>query len=222
MHSEGKDACTARAVKNHRNRRRGDELGLGSPRVEISIHTRAAALHLVHVAEGFGAAGIAVALRFEYEDASSRSLYLMNGKQVAHMWWPQLKADDAGVAWRGNNGICTDCGVYWAAVANPEPTKQIARLVFTASEDGTSYALIALTLASRVPYHEPSPVSFGGPDNWSAALVMHALIEGLAGVRDTDVAYRSVELSPRWIAGQVDDVTVTARYPASQGYVSYR
>jgi hypothetical protein len=146
----------------------------------------------------------------------------MSGKQLAGAWWPHLKADDAGVAWRGPNGLCADCGVFWAAVANPDPAKPIARLVFTASDEGASYALIALTLASRMPYHEPSAVSFGGPDNWSAALVMHALMEGLAGVRDTDIAYRAVELSPRWAAAGVDEVSVTARYAASQGYVSYR
>lgn len=195
---------------------------LGSPRVEIPIHATAPALDLVHVEDGAGASGVAVALRFEYEDGSSRSLYLTNGKQLANTWWPHLKAGDAGVAWRGANGLCADCGVFWAAVANPEPAKPIDRLVFTASEEGASYALLALTLASRMPYHEPPPVSFGGPDNWSAALVMYALMQGLAGVRDTDVAYRAVELSPRWAAAGVDDVSATARYAASQGYVSYR
>ena len=195
---------------------------LGSPRVEISIHATAPALHLVHVQDGAGASGVAVALRFEYEDGSARSLYLMNGKQLANTWGPHLKADDSGVAWRGPNNLCADCGVFWAAVANPEPAKPIARLVFTASEEGASYALIALTLASRMPYHEPPAVSYGGPDNWSAALVMYALMEGLAGVRDTDGAYRAVEISPRWTAAGVDDVSATARYIASHGYVSYR
>jgi hypothetical protein len=195
---------------------------LGSPRVEIPIHATAPALHLVHVQDGAGASGVAVALRFEYEDGSARSLYLMNGRQLANTFWPHLKADDAGIAWRGPNGLCADCGVFWAAVANPEPAKPIARLVFTASDEGASYALLALTLASRMPYHESPAVSFGGPDNWSAALVMYALMEGLAGVRDTDVAYRAVELSPRWSVAGVDDVSATARYAASQGYVSYR
>lgn len=51
---------------------------------------------------------------------------------------------------------------------------------------------------------------------------MHALIEGLAGVRDLDTGYRSVELSPRWMAGGVDEVAATARYAASSGYVTYR
>jgi hypothetical protein len=51
---------------------------------------------------------------------------------------------------------------------------------------------------------------------------MYALMEGLAGVHDAEVAYRRVELSPRWAAANVDDVSVVARYAASDGYVSYR
>jgi hypothetical protein len=73
-----------------------------------------------------------------------------------------------------------------------------------------------------MPYHEACAVSFGGPDNWGAALVIHALMAGLAGARDLETAYRSVEVSPRWMAAGVDEVTATARYRASPGYVSYR
>jgi hypothetical protein len=51
---------------------------------------------------------------------------------------------------------------------------------------------------------------------------MYALMEGLAGVHDADVAYRRIELSPRWAASNVDDVSVAARYAAGDGYVSYR
>jgi hypothetical protein len=161
-------------------------------------------------------------LRFEYEDGSARTQYIASGKQIAGTWFPKLEGADAGVAWRGANGVCGDVGVFWAAIANPEPQKTIARLSVLPADESSGYALIALTLASRMPYHAPPAVSFGGPDNWSAALVMYALVEGLAGVREADVAYRRVELSPRWAAAKVDEVAVTARYAASEGYVSYR
>jgi hypothetical protein len=49
-----------------------------------------------------------------------------------------------------------------------------------------------------------------------------ALIEGLAGIRDTDGQLRAVELSPRWSAGKVKDVRATVRYPATNAYFSYR
>ena len=51
---------------------------------------------------------------------------------------------------------------------------------------------------------------------------MAALVEGMAGVKDKEVAYTSPIVSPRWIAAGVDSVDVTARYAASHGYVSYR
>ena len=88
-------------------------------------------------------------------------------------------------------------GVSWAAIANPEPGQDdCAARVPGASEEGATYALLAMTLADRMPYQEAPAVSFGGPDNWSAALVMYALMEGLAGVRDEDTAFRAVRLSP--------------------------
>ena len=195
---------------------------LGFRSVEIPIHARAGALHLLHAAEGDGASGLVAALRFEYDDGSARTQYIASGKQIAGTWFPKLEATDAGVAWRGANGVCGDVGVFWAAIPNPEPAKTIARLAILPAAEDSGYALIALTLASRMPYHAPPAVSFGGPDNWSAALVMYALMEGLAGVRDADVAYRRVELSPRWAAANVDDVSVTARYAAGDGYVTYR
>ena len=65
-------------------------------------------------------------------------------------------------------------------------------------------------------------MSHGGPDNWSAGLVLYALMEGLAGVRDQDTAFRAVRLSPRWSASEARNVTVTTRYAASTGYVHYR
>jgi hypothetical protein len=112
--------------------------------------------------------------------------------------------------------------VYWAAIVNPEPEKVIEKLTFSGSQEGSVYSVVGVTLASRAPYHEPAPVSFGGPDKWSGGLVLYSLMEGLAGVRDEETAFRSVRLSPRWTASHVNNVSITARYPASQGYVSYR
>ncbi|MFH0756770.1 MAG: hypothetical protein V2B15_05750 [Bacteroidota bacterium] len=69
---------------------------------------------------------------------------------------------------------------------------------------------------------KPKAESFGGPDNWAAALGMAALVEGLAGVRNTGLAYSDVLLSPRWASASVDSVTVTTRFAASDGYLAYR
>jgi hypothetical protein len=74
---------------------------LGFRSVEIPIHARAGALHLLHAAGGDGASGLVAVLRFEYEDGSARTQYIVSGKQIAGTWFPKLEAADAGVAWRG-------------------------------------------------------------------------------------------------------------------------
>lgn len=188
-------------------------------RVDIPIHQKAAAVYVLHAAEGVLGSNVAGALRFEYEDGASRSMYLFRDKHIAGANWIKLTSPDAGVAWTGANGY--HC-LSWTAIPNPDADKTIARIAILPSEEGAQYALAGLTLGDRMPYHEPGPVSFGGPDNWSGALVMHAVIEGLAGVRDLGTAYRFVEISPRWAAADVPEASATARYAASSGYVSYR
>ena len=49
-----------------------------------------------------------------------------------------------------------------------------------------------------------------------------ALIEGLAGIKDSGLAFDKVTLSPRWTATKERDVAMTAKYEASRGYVAYR
>jgi hypothetical protein len=64
-------------------------------------------------------------------------------------------------------------------------------------------------------------VSFGGPDNWAAGAVVYGLVEGLAGVVDRDVAYRTAGVAPRWPAADTNEAKVVVHYPASDGYVAY-
>jgi hypothetical protein len=189
-----------------------------APAVEIPLHRQAAAVYLLHTVYGSSASNVAGAIRFDYEDGSTRGVYLYRDKHIAGANWVKLNPD-AGVAWSAPNDF--HC-VSWAAIANPEPAKSIAKLVVVASEEGARYTLAGLTLGTRMPHHEAGPVSFGGPDNWSAALAMYAVMEGLAGVRDLATVYGDVEVSPRWTAAGVEEVAATARYAASSGYVSYR
>lgn len=51
---------------------------------------------------------------------------------------------------------------------------------------------------------------------------MAALVEGLAGVKDSSTAYRKSVVAPRWIAAGTDSADVCIKYAASNGYVSYR
>ncbi len=54
----------------------------------------------------------------------------------------------------------------------------------------------------------------GGPSGWGAAAMISALIEGLAGIRDDDVLFRRVTVSPRFVAANIDRASVCARYAA--------
>ncbi|MFW5798269.1 MAG: hypothetical protein ACOCXX_01315 [Planctomycetota bacterium] len=57
---------------------------------------------------------------------------------------------------------------------------------------------------------------------WGMAQWTEALVAGLAGMVDNTSQWRTVSLSPRWSAAEVDTVRATARYAASTGYVAYR
>ena len=110
-------------------------------------------------------------------------------------------------------------GVCWAAVDNPNPRKEISKLIFHAPLEGGIYAVIGVTLANRPHYVSPKGESFGGPDNWAAATGMAALVEGLAGIKNEGLAYRTVDLSPRWTSANIDSARVTVALPASNAYV---
>jgi hypothetical protein len=191
------------------------------PQVEVLLKKKAAAIYLLHAAESKSGSGIVAGLRFEYADGTHAGVYIVNGRNISYWWFPTLKAENAGIAWRGANGVVGDVGVSWAAIPNPSPEKVIDRITFNSSLEGNAYAVMGITLADRMEYHEPGGASYGGPDNWSGALVMYALMEGLAGIKDEATCFHSVRLSPHWIPAGARDAAITARYPASQGYVSY-
>ncbi len=67
-------------------------------------------------------------------------------------------------------------------------------------------------------FRTPNEVNYSG---WGMAQWVDALLEGLAGVKDTDAVMRQVEVSPRWAAARIKDAHATARYAVSDGYFSY-
>ena len=113
-------------------------------------------------------------------------------------------------------------GVCWAAIDNPNPKKTIAKLIFDAPLEGGIYAILGVTLANQKHYIKPKGESFGGPDNWAAANGMAALVEGLAGVKNSGLAYDKVKFSPRWTSAGVDSVNVTVQLTASGAYLAYQ
>jgi hypothetical protein len=125
------------------------------------------------------------------------------------------------LAWRGRSDVCPNVGIYWYGLDNPHPERTIRALVFSGTLDGAIYAVAGVTLADQPLHRKPPRVSFGGPDNWAAGAIVYALIEGLAGVVDRDVAYRRASVAPRWPAAGTSDAKVVVHYPASDGYLAY-
>lgn len=58
-------------------------------------------------------------------------------------------------------------------------------------------------------------------DAWGSSAMLHALMEGLAGVEDRWVLFQSVQLSPRWEAAGVNDAEVRASYACSGAHLGY-
>ncbi len=73
-----------------------------------------------------------------------------------------------------------------------------------------------------VAYNPNGKVDEGIPDNWGQAAVYSALIEGLAGVVDKGIQFRSVEISPRWLAANKDNAEVTVAYGPTSAAVNYK
>ena len=195
----------------------------GFPRqAEVPVHDTASAVYLLHSSSDNIPSRVAGAITFVYSDGTEASQYLFKGEEVTNWWFSSLNNEKAGVAWWGPNPRSTKVGVCWAAINNPQPHKEIAKLVFRPPLEGGIYAVIGVTLADRPHYVPPKGESFGGPDNWASATGMAALVEGLAGVRNEGLGYSVAALAPRWTSAGTDSAHVTVTLPASNGYVAYR
>jgi|GEM_PF-227903 len=189
---------------------------------EVPVHDTAGAVYLLHSSSDNIPSRVAGGITFVYSDGSEASQYLFKGEEVTNWWFSSLSNEKAGVAWWGPNPRSTKVGVCWAAINNPEPQKEITKLVFHASLEGGIYAVIGVTLADRPLYVPTKGESFGGPDNWASATGMAALVEGLAGVRNEGLGYSVAALSPRWTSAETDSVRVMVTLPASNGYIAYQ
>jgi hypothetical protein len=125
------------------------------------------------------------------------------------------------VAWRGSNAKSDHVGAYIYGMNNPFPGKVIDKIKFHAAENNTKWMVMGITLADKPVYFKPDMVSTGIPDNWGAAAVVYALVEGLIGVKDTGVAFNNITLAPRWPASDVKKASAVVKYEASGGYLAY-
>jgi len=197
-----------------------------SPRLEMPVGRTAGSIYILHTVSNLPE-GVAGQVILEYADGSRHVQDIIRGRHVTGWWMPEACGPGAGrpttaVAWRGKNEICSNVGVLAYGMDNPHPDRKIERIVLEGPRAGGLWLVLGVTLCDRQVYLPPSTVSFGIPDNWGAAAVVYALIEGLVGAKDEGVAFEPALLAPRWAAAGVDRAGATVTYPASGGYVAYQ
>ncbi|MEO8862112.1 MAG: hypothetical protein ABI358_11850, partial [Ginsengibacter sp.] len=191
--------------------------------ISIPVNDTAACIYLLHTASKPSSENVAGIVKIIYEDGSNYLQYIIMGKQLAYWWFTELKTETSGVAWYGKNEVSEGIGMSWCAIDNPHPQKKIKSIVLQSSQNNNIYAVLGITLSNQKHYVPVNPVSFGGPDDWAAATNMDAMIEGLAGVKNSvhSEAFEAPIISPKWVTTKSDSVHATVRFAASKGYVAY-
>ncbi|HEY4988538.1 MAG TPA: hypothetical protein VII09_01970, partial [Opitutaceae bacterium] len=192
--------------------------------VDVPVNAEAACIYFLHTSTKPGSEKICGSVAFVYSDGTQSVQYISMGKHLTYWWFPELKTDVSGIAWHGPSPVADDVGLSWCAIDNPSPEKKIQSVRLRAPDDDGIYTVLGMTLADRVHYIAPNPVSYGGPDDWAAATAMAAMVEGLAGVTDGPLtqAFSHPVIAPRWDLTEDRTILATVRYPASDGYVAYR
>ncbi|MGC9343727.1 MAG: hypothetical protein ACP5E3_13570, partial [Bacteroidales bacterium] len=174
------------------------------------VHTQSGGNHLGHIS-------------LNYDDGSRHKIYISGGDNIRGWWFPsENPGGNVRLAASVSNEKSLAVGAYVYGFNNPNPEKKISNIEFVGAEAPGKWIILALTSSDYPVYYPPSPISYGAPDNWGAAAVIYALIEGLAGLKDTGIAFNRATLAPRWEAAGVDKVSATAKYEASGGYLTYQ
>ena len=190
----------------------------------IEINKKAKSLYFLHTMAGSGLAGW---VDLYYADGSYHRKFIESGRQLKNWWNPadgsysRTTGWNYKVAWSYHNGK-SRVGVYNWGLNNPYPAKKITKLVFHHSRNSVKWFILGITISDQPAYFKWPRETGDHLVNWHSASLLSALIEGLAGIKDAGVAYNRVTLSPRWSVTDVEDISVTAHYPASQNYVSYQ
>ncbi len=191
-------------------------------KISLMAGMKAKSVYLLHTT---GQSYYAGNIKLIYEDGTVFTDHMATGK-IANWWYPSESQDrkqvpEFRVAWRGQNRFSRNVGVGLYGLNNPYPDKIISAIVFEGSRTKNKWMVLGVTLSDHEVFFMPDIVSTGIPDNWGAAAVVYALVEGLAGVKDAGVAFDKAILAPRWEAAGVDKVSATIKYEASGGYLSY-
>lgn len=190
--------------------------------LSVPVGQKAGSLALLHATDGHSVAGM---LHIRYTDGTAHTRYIRENSEIVHFWYPKVPEIPKGIpslalAWKGPAEKVQEVGVCAFGMDNPFPGKEIDRLEFE-NPERSQWAVYGITLSDGPHFFPPSIVSTI-PDHWAAAHVLKALMEGLAGIRSTGVAFNRVSLTPRWQTAGVEEAATTAKYVPSGGYASYR
>ena len=188
--------------------------------VHIPVNRRAASLYLLHTFQG----KLAGTLTLTYADGSRHVTYL-DGATFGNWWHTPTPPAKNGMprclkAWRSDNDHYE--ALYLYGLDHPHPDRLIGSITLAPAAGSTfPWHVVALTLGEEPVWFDPGKLSYGIPDNWGAAAVVYALIEGLCGCEDSGIAFDQATLAPAWAATDVREAQATAHYPASGGYLAY-
>lgn len=185
----------------------------------LPVNAKAVSIYLLHTGSTGPYAGH---LEVVYADGSTYTDYITTG-EIGNWWTENLESKKEEVcrkAWRSNNDQYV--AFYTYGLNNPYPDKEIRSLRFSGAKGGREWNIKSVTLSDYPVYFPPDIISYGIPDNWGAAAVVYALVEGLAGVKDEGAAMNKALIAPRWVAAETNTAEVMIHYPASDGYVSYK
>lgn len=217
----------------------GNGIGIGnagtgfSKEISIPIGSTCGSVYLLHTSRNSDLVG---EFEVRYQDGTSLVKPIQQGAQVGGWFMPmkgpsryaaQVPRGPQGwpeyqLAWNGPNRTYQSVGVFVWGWNNPHPDKPIESLVFRAPCTNAQWWIPAVTVSDAPVWFPPSDLSYGIPDAWGSAAVVTALLEGLVGVRDDDIAMRKVTVSPQWSLTGETEASATVKYEASGGYVSYR
>ena len=188
----------------------------------LKLGEKARSIYLLHTTGQNYFAGNVI---LKYQDGTTYTDNIAGGK-ISNWWYPSESQDRKQVpfyrvAWRGKNKLSRNVGVGLYGLNNPFPEKIISEILFESSKTQNKWMVLGVTISDYEVFFMPDIVSTGIPDNWGAAAVVYALVEGLAGVKDEGVTYDNLTIAPRWEAAGVKNASVTIKYEASGGYISY-
>jgi len=197
--------------------------------VTVPVGHACGTVYFTHTCAKSPASNVVGCFEAKYDDGTVHREYVIRGQHVRGWWYPTDNTDQRQthlrVAWTGSNSRSTEVGLCTWAWRNPHPTKVLKELLLEPAAESSSpiaaWIVFGITTADRWYPFDDSPVSYGIPDNWAAAAVMYALIEGLAGIVDLGTKLDDVDISPKWSFTGDESAEVCVCYPQSGGYVAY-